>query len=72
MGVLINDARTGGELPQGIGDNGRFKRADSQFRDRVTAGGSSGFKAKPGATISMSCTVTAFGSLICHANSEIL
>ena len=48
MGVLINGVWTEGELPQEYADGGRFKRAESQFRDRITADGSSGFKAKPG------------------------
>ena len=30
------------------GQSGQFKRADSVFRDRITADGSSGFKAEPG------------------------
>jgi len=48
MGVLINGVWTDGELPQETADGGRFKRADSRFRDRVTADGSSGFRAEPG------------------------
>ena len=48
MGVLINGVWTEGELPQEYADGGRFKRAESQFRDRITADGSSGFKAEPG------------------------
>jgi glutathionyl-hydroquinone reductase len=48
MGVLINGVWTDGELPQETEDGGRFKRAESRFRDRVTADGSSGFKAEPG------------------------
>jgi len=48
MGVLINGEWTDGELPQETGERGQFKRADSQFRDRITADGSSGFKAEPG------------------------
>ena len=48
MGVLINGVWTDGELPQEYGDGGRFKRAESRFRDRITADGSSGFKAEPG------------------------
>ena len=48
MGVLLNGVWTDGELPQEYGDGGRFKRAESRFRDRVTADGSSGFKAEPG------------------------
>src|SRR5271156_380745 len=48
MGVLINGVWTEGELPQEYADGGRFKRAESQFRDRITTDGSSGFKAEPG------------------------
>ncbi len=45
MGVLIDGKWTGGELPQET-SQGQFKRADSIFRDRITADGSSGFKAE--------------------------
>ena len=48
MGVLIDGKWTDGELPQETGETGQFKRADSIFRDRITADGSSGFKAEPG------------------------
>ena len=48
MGVLINGVWTDGELPQETGEGGRFKRAESLFRERITADGSSGFKAEPG------------------------
>jgi glutathionyl-hydroquinone reductase len=48
MGVLIDGAWRDGELPQETGSGGEFRRADSRFRDRVTADGSSGFKAEPG------------------------
>jgi hypothetical protein len=51
MGVLIDGVWTDGELPQEYGDGGRFKRAESQFRDRITTDGSSGFKAEPGQRI---------------------
>jgi glutathionyl-hydroquinone reductase len=47
MGVLINGVWTDRELPQETADGGQFKRADSQFRDHITADGSSGFKAEP-------------------------
>jgi len=57
MGVLINGVWTEGELPQEYADGGRFKRAESQFRDRITADGSSASKQSPGATIFMSRTV---------------
>jgi len=48
MGVLIDGEWRDGELPQETGAGGDFRRADSQFRDRITADGSSGFKAEPG------------------------
>ena len=47
MGVLIDGKWTDGELPQETTQIGQFKRADSVFRDRITADGSSGFKAEP-------------------------
>ena len=46
MGVLIDGAWRDGELPQETGTGGEFRRADSAFRDRITADGSSGFKAE--------------------------
>jgi putative glutathione S-transferase len=48
MGVLVEGAWRDGELPQETGAEGDFRRADSRFRDRITAGGSSGFKAEAG------------------------
>src|SRR6478752_7699531 len=48
MGVLIDGKWTDGELPQETSETGQFKRADSVFRGRITADGSSGFKAEPG------------------------
>ena len=48
MGVLIDGAWRDGELPQETGTGGEFRRADSRFRDRITADGSSGFKAEAG------------------------
>jgi putative glutathione S-transferase len=48
MGVLIDGVWTEGELPQETGKAGEFKRVDSAFRGRITADGSSGFKAEPG------------------------
>ena len=47
MGVLIDGIWRDEELPQETGKTGEFKRVDSRFRDRVTADGSSGFKAEP-------------------------
>jgi putative glutathione S-transferase len=48
MGVLIEGTWRDQELPQEAGQDGEFRRADSRFRERVTADGSSGFKAEPG------------------------
>jgi putative glutathione S-transferase len=48
MGVLIDGAWRDGELPQETGVSGEFRRADSRFRERITADGSSGFKAEAG------------------------
>jgi len=48
MGVLIDGQWRDQELPAETGKAGEFQRADSSFRDRITAGGSSGFKAEPG------------------------
>src|SRR5215510_12069286 len=48
MGVLIEGAWRDGELRQETGASGEFRRADSRFRDRITADGSSGFKAEAG------------------------
>jgi glutathionyl-hydroquinone reductase len=48
MGVLVEGTWRDGELPQETGASGEFRRADSAFRDRITADGSSGFKAEPG------------------------
>ncbi len=47
MGVLIDGIWRDEELPQETGQTGEFKRVDSRFRDRITADGSSGFKAEP-------------------------
>src|SRR5215813_6896076 len=48
MGVLIDGVWRDEELPQELGRSGEFKRVDSRFRDRVTADGSSGYKAEAG------------------------
>ena len=48
MGVLVEGTWRDGELPQETGASGEFRRADSSFRERITADGSSGFKAEPG------------------------
>ena len=48
MGVLIDGVWRDEELPQEVGCAGEFRRAESQFRNRITADASSGFKAEPG------------------------
>ena len=48
MGVLIDGVWRDEELPQETGRAGEFRRADSIFRDRITADGASGFKAEAG------------------------
>jgi putative glutathione S-transferase len=46
MGFLIDGVWRDEELPQEVGRAGEFRRADSRFRDRITADGSSGFEAE--------------------------
>ena len=48
MGVLIEGAWRDEELPQEAGSGGEFRRVESAFRSRITADGSSGFKAEAG------------------------
>jgi len=48
MGMLVDGAWRDEDLPAETGIAGNFQRIDSAFRDRVTADGSSGFKAEPG------------------------
>ncbi|HEX7052960.1 MAG TPA: glutathione S-transferase family protein [Burkholderiales bacterium] len=48
MGVLIDGVWRDEELPQETGGGGEFRRAASRFRERITADGSSGFKAEAG------------------------
>ena len=48
MGVLIEGRWREEELPQETGAAGEFKRVESVFRDRITADGSSGYKAEAG------------------------
>jgi len=48
MGVLIEGAWREQELPQETSAAGGVKRVDSAFRDRITADGSSGYKAEAG------------------------
>ena len=47
MGFLIDGVWREEEFAQETGNRGDFRRADSRFRDRITADGSSGFKAEP-------------------------
>ena len=48
MGILVNGAWRDEELSAATGKGGEFRRIDSQFRDRITADGSSGFKVEAG------------------------
>jgi putative glutathione S-transferase len=48
VGVLIDGVWRDEELPQETGGAGEFKRVESRFRERITADGSSGFKAEAG------------------------
>src|SRR3989475_2637251 len=48
MGVLIEGRWTEQDLPQETAASGEFKRVESSFRNRITADGSSGFKAEAG------------------------
>jgi glutathionyl-hydroquinone reductase len=48
MGILVDGKWRDEDLPQETGNAGNFQRIDSVFRDRVTADGSSGFKAEAG------------------------
>jgi putative glutathione S-transferase len=48
MGILVNGVWRDERLAQETAASGDFLRADSAFRDRVTADGSSGFKAEAG------------------------
>ena len=48
MGVLIDGQWRDEELPAETGQRGEFQRTESRFRDRITADGSSGFKAEAG------------------------
>ena len=48
MGVLIEGVWRDEELPEETGLAGEFRRAVSGFRGRITADGSSGFKAETG------------------------
>jgi len=48
MGVLIEGRWTERELPQETAASGEFRRIESRFRDRISADGSTGFKAEAG------------------------
>jgi glutathionyl-hydroquinone reductase len=48
MGILVDGEWRDEELPAESAASGEFRRVDSRFRDRVTADGSSGFKAESG------------------------
>jgi putative glutathione S-transferase len=48
MGIMVDGQWRDEELPQETSKAGEFRRADSRFRDRITADGSSGFKAESG------------------------
>ena len=48
MGMLVDGKWRDEDLPQETGKAGNFQRIDSVFRDRITADGSSGFKAEAG------------------------
>ncbi len=48
MGILVNGKWQDGDLPAEKTPTGEFKRVESRFRDRITADGSSGFKAQAG------------------------
>src|SRR5215813_12540892 len=48
MGYLLDGQWTDADMPAETGKSGEFLRTTSQFRDRITADGSSGFKAEPG------------------------
>ena len=48
MGILVDGQWRDEELPAETGKTGAFQRVDSVFRDRITADGSSGFKAEAG------------------------
>jgi glutathionyl-hydroquinone reductase len=48
MGIVVDGQWRDEELPQETSKAGEFRRADSRFRDWITADGSSGFKAEAG------------------------
>src|SRR5216683_6295136 len=48
MGILVQGSWRDEELPTETDSVGAFQRSESQFRNRITADGTSGFKAEPG------------------------
>jgi putative glutathione S-transferase len=48
MGVLIDGVWRDEELPAEVGRSGEFRRANSRFRERITADGSSSFQTEAG------------------------
>lgn len=48
MGIVVDGRWRDEEIAGETGAAGEFRRAESRFRDRITADGSSGFKAEPG------------------------
>ena len=48
MGIVVDGQWRDEELPAETGKAGEFQRANSRFRDWITADGSSGFKAEAG------------------------
>ncbi len=48
MGILVNGVWTDETLAEETGGAGDFRRKESHFRDRITADGSSGYKAETG------------------------
>lgn len=48
MGIVVDGRWRDEEIAGETGATGEFRRAESRFRDRITADGSSGFKAEPG------------------------
>lgn len=48
MGIVVDGQWRDEEFSDETSQGGEFKRKESRFRDRITADGSSGFKAEPG------------------------
>ena len=47
MGIVVDGQWRDEDFPEETGAAGEFRRKESRFRDRITADGSSGFKAEP-------------------------